>query len=324
MVINLYKAKERKIYDITEMISSVEWGGDVLAAARTSDLSVVNAPYDSHIGTLPAASPGDFIGIELEEEIFYGQVYGIEKTSEDGTVTWNCADQLQHLLKSYAKYNFKNTTAEAITAQVCADFQFPVGSLAQTGILIPTMICDNNMIYDIIMGAYTKAWKQSGKLYQCRMENRALCVIEKGQMLAGGFVLAENMNITKTSYKESTESVINRVKIYNENGQQVGEVTDTESAEKYGIFQETYTVEEGIQPAAGAGMLMNGPEQTLTVEAVGDINCIAGRGVKVQDSATGMAGLYWIKSDRHIFQNGIHTMSLELQFKNIMDEKKTE
>lgn len=324
MKINLYKTLENKIYDITEMVSTVEWSGDLRAAARTADISVLNAPYDPTMAGLPSASLGDFIGIEEEGELFYGRVYGREKLSENGTVTWNCIDPLQHLLKSTARYNFKNTTAEAITAQVCADFQFPVGALAATGIVIPSMICDNDTIYDIIMAAYTRAYRQNGKRYQCLMKERVLTVIEKGILLGGGFMLAEDMNITQSSFTESTESIVNKVKVYNEKGKQIGEVQDTDSAAQYGVFQEIYEQEKGVDPTAGAKALLIGPEQTLTVDAIGDLNCIAGRGVTVQDTATGMSGLYWIRSDKHTFQNGIHTMSLELDFQNMMDEKESE
>lgn len=324
MKINLYKVQEGAVYDVTEMVSEAEWGGDIHGAARTADLTVVNAPYDPAMGQLPQVALGDFVGIVLDgDEIFYGRVYGREKTSEYGTVTWNCIELLQQLLKSTAKYNFKNTTAEAIAAQVCADFQFPVSSLAATGVVIPTMICNGDTLYDIIMGAYTKAYRLNGKRYQCLMQGRALAVAEKGQMVAGGFVLAEDGNITSSSYTESTESIVNKVKVYDAKGAQVGEVADSASQALYGTFQAVYEAEEGVDPAAGANALLTGPEQSLTVEAVGDIHCIAGRGVTVRDSASGMVGLYWIKSDKHTFREGVHTMSLELDFQNMMDEKET-
>lgn len=325
MTVNLCKIDNGNFYDVTEMVVSIDWKGDIHAAARTADIAVINAPYDAMMKILPVAVPGDFVNLVQGEEIFYGRIYGIEKTSENGTITWNCIDSLQYLLKSSAKYNFKNTTAEAITAQVCADFQFPVGFLAATGVIIPSMLCDgSSTIYDIIMGAYTKAYKLNGKLYQCLMQNRALTVIEKGILLDGGFVLSEDINITKSTYTESTDSIINKVKIYNQDGVQVGEVIDDPSASRYGVFQSTYDVEDGINPNTGATALFKGPVQSLQIEAIGDLNCIAGRGVTVKDTATGMTGLYWIKSDSHSFKDGVHTMSLELDFKNLMDEKEAQ
>lgn len=324
MKIELYKTKEGKVYDVTQMVEGLEWAGDINAVARTMDITVANAPYDRNLKDLPSIALGDPVAVTMDKEIFYGRCYGREKASEYGAVTWNCIDLLQHLLKSTARYSFRNTTAEAIAAQVCADIQFPVGTLAVTGIVIPVMLCDKDMaIYDIIMSAYTKAYKQNGKLYQCLMDDRKLSVVEKGLVLAGGFALSEDMNITKSAFSESTEAIVDKVKIYDEKGQQVGEISDTGLQDIYGTFQATYDVEKGVDPATGARALMTGPEQSLTIEAIGDINCIAGRGVTVKDTATGMSGLYWIKSDKHTFKDGIHTMELELDFKNIMDEKET-
>ena len=50
----------------------------------------------------------------------------------------------------------------------------------------------------------------------------------------------------------------------------------------------------------------------------------AGNGVEVYDKATGLNGLFWIDSDTHTWENGTHIMSLELNFKNIMDSKEYE
>lgn len=41
----------------------------------------------------------------------------------------------------------------------------------------------------------------------------------------------------------------------------------------------------------------------------------------VWNSATGLNGVFWIDSDTHTWENGTHIMSLELNFKNIMDSK---
>ena len=62
---------------------------------------------------------------------------------------------------------------------------------------------------------------------------------------------------------------------------------------------------------------MQDPEQSLSVTALGDNSCVAGKAIQLMDSATGMYGKYWIKSDKHTYQNNIHTMQLELSFKEL-------
>ena len=34
-----------------------------------------------------------------------------------------------------------------------------------------------------------------------------------------------------------------------------------------------------------------------------------------------MTGQFWIKSDTHSFENGIHTMKLEIEFENLMNKQ---
>ena len=76
---------------------------------------------------------------------------------------------------------------------------------------------------------------------------------------------------------------------------------------------------------AAAKSLLQGIEKHVTVGAAdGDLKCIAGNGVEVYDRATGLNGLFWIDSDTHTWENGTHMMSLELNFKNIMDSKEYE
>lgn len=314
MIVQLAKQSDNMLYDITQMVEGVSWSGSMESVARTADVAIVNAPYDRNIFSLPRPITGDYITLTTGSgEIFTGRIYGIEKTSEYGTVTVNCIDNLQYLLKSKGRYNFKNTTAEAITAKVLADVQFPMGDLIVTGIHLKSMLCQNDTIYDIITNAYAHAHKVTGKPYQCKLVEGRLSVIESGGIVSG-YKLSDDLNITKTSFTESTENIVNKVKIYDSKGQQVGEVTDQESIKTYGLFTDICEVEEGVNLDMMARTMILPPEQALSLEAIGDMNCVSGYGVTVEDSSTGMRGVYMIMSDKHEFKSGVHTMQLELKF----------
>lgn len=93
----------------------------------------------------------------------------------------------------------------------------------------------------------------------------------------------------------------------------------------YGIFADVYEQEKGVDPTTAANnMLKVDPEQKITISAVGDLNCLSGYSVIVKDAATGLSGKYWITSDKHTWQNNVHTMELELSFEQLMDEKDIE
>ena len=136
------------------------------------------------------------------------------------------------------------------------------------------------------------------------------------------FILSESTNIFASSISESMDEIKNQVLIFDDKGKQIGEVKDDESIKKFGIFQEIYTQEEGIDTTTGARALIKVlPVQSIKISAIGDINCLSCYFVQVKDSATGLSGKYWISSDTHTFENGTHKMELELRFDSLMNTK---
>jgi len=321
MKINLIK-DTGVIYNITNAVSRIVWKGSASEAARSVDFDYVNAPYDNTVN-LPSISTGDYISLEdvKEGEIFFGQIFGIEKSSQTGTISFTAYDMMKHLLESTGQYNFKNLTAEAIVAQVCADIQVPIRHLHPTGINISSMICDKMKMYDIVMAAYTKAHHITGDKYFAMIYKRGLGVY-KTEWAVKGFTLSENSNIFASSISESMDEIKNKILIFDDKGKQIGEVKDDESLKKFGVFQEIYSKEEGVDPTTGANNLLKiKPSQSIKISAIGDINCLSCYFVQVKDTATGLSGKYWIASDTHTFENGTYKMELELRFDSLMDTK---
>ena len=321
MKINLIK-DTGVIYNITNAVSRIVWKGSASEAARSVDFDYINAPYDNTVN-LPSISTGDYISLEdsKESEIFFGQIFGIEKSSQTGTISFTAYDMMKHLLESTGQYNFKNLTAEAIVAQVCADIQVPIRHLHPTGVNISSMICDKMKMYDIVMAAYTRAHHITGDKYFAMIYKRGLGVY-KTEWAVKGFTLSENSNIFASSISESMDEIKNKILIFDDKGKQIGEVKDDESLKKFGVFQEIYSKEEGVDPTTGANNLLKiKPSQSIKISALGDINCLSCYFVEVKDTATGLSGKYWISSDTHTFENGTYKMELELRFDSLMDTK---
>ena len=321
MKINLIK-DTGVIYNITNAVSRIVWKGSASEAARSVDFDYINAPYDNTVN-LPSISTGDYISLEdsKEGEIFFGQIFGIEKSSQTGTISFTAYDMMKHLLESTGQYNFKNLTPEAIVDQVCADIQVPIRHLHPTGVNISSMICDKMKMYDIVMAAYTRAHRITGDKYFAMIYKRGLGVY-KTEWAVKGFTLSENSNIFASSISETMDEIKNKILIFDDKGKQIGEVKDDESLKKFGVFQEIYSKEEGVDATTGAKNLLRvKPTQAIKISAIGDINCLSCYFVQVKDTATGLSGKYWISSDSHTFENGIHKMELELRFDSLMDAK---
>ena len=200
----------------------------------------------------------------------------------------------------------------------------PFNHLEPTGINIKSMICDSSPYYDIILGAYTQAYRMTGKRYLPMIWQREFGVWP-AVYTVGNFTLSDDSNITAASLSENVDGIKNVIKIYDDKGNQVGEVSNDPSTYVYGIFADVYEQEKGVDPTTAANnMLKVDPEQKITISAVGDLNCLSGYSVVVKDAATGLSGKYWITSDKHTWQNNVHTMELELSFEQLMDEKDIE
>ena len=309
-------------YDITDYVSSIQWTGAKTQVARKLTITVLNAPNDKNISkhNIKLADTLYLFSDSNDTEYFRGFVVERERSSVTGTITYTAYDVAYYLTKSSATYNFKKKTAEKITATVCKDLKIPTGSIIKTGYK-QKLIVKNQKIYDIIMKAYTKAKAHTGKLYMLKASKGKINVVEYGATTCE-YLLDEDTNIFKSSYKESLDKMVNRVKIYNGDGKQIG-VVENKTNQKYGIFQSTYTKQKGVSAKPQAKALLTGVEKTATLEVRGThmIKAVTGNGIYIKDSASGLTGLFWIISDTHKWDKGVHTVTLSLEFKKAMDTK---
>ncbi len=320
MKIIWYQQSGKNTYDITQFVSTINWSGSASQASRQLSISVLYSPVDNNHKDINIRI-GDRVKLYYDDNtlLIDAMVYTRERVSQQGTISYSCYDDLNLLIKSTASYNFKNTTPEKIAEMVCNDLKVSYGRLSVTNVHISKLLVEGESIYNIIMKAYTKAYQMNGKRYMSLMVGRKLHVIEKGTII-DGFSLQEDYNITSSNYSESLDGMINKVRIYSESGTQIDEIKNVEWIDKYGIFQAVLQ-KEGVNPVVTAKTMLQGISQEASVEALGDIKCISGYGVKIQDSITKLYGKFWIESDNHSWQNGVHTMNLDLAFKNLMDKQ---
>ena len=307
--------------DITEYISSISWGGSRSEVARKLELKVVNAPLDDNIThlTIDLADPVYLFEDDGKTELFRGFVTEREASSVQGVVTYVAYDLLFYTLKSKATYNFSSKTAETITTMVCNDMEIPIGSLASTG-LAQKLIVQNVSIYEIIMQAYTQAYQKNGVSYRVTAKKGTLNVEEMGKIVCE-IELTEDSNITSSQYKETLTNMVNKVRIYDGEGNPAGVVQNDADVKKYGIFQQVYTKEEGKDPTTTAKSMFKSVEKTFTLNCVNCNGAVTGAGAVVRDSSTGLSGVVWIDADTHTWNNGVATMSLTVTLKQMMDTK---
>ena len=306
--------------NLTQYVASVTWSGSDMQASRSLEFSIAHNPRNKDFKT-PNIKLGDVVKFydDKGKLRFVGKVFNRDKTSDIGSISYTAHDYMIHLLKSKATYKFKNKPPEKIAKKVCKVVKMKTGSLAKTKMKISKLFFEEIELYNIILAGYKTASKKNGKKYMLTMNGTKLEVIKKGEVIKN-FTLRDTEKVFSSSYSQNLDDVFNKVAIYNKNNKRVGTVSNKKSIKKYGTFQETLKIEKKKgNGKAKAKKMLNNPSQEASIESIGDVRCIAGKGVNLIDSATGLKGTYWIENDSHTWENGTHKMTLDLRFSNVME-----
>ena len=309
--------------DISNLVTRVTWSGNRLQAARKLEFTYLFEPRDSnipvHIINLGETVQG-YSSIIDTTPVFQGNVYNIERDTNSSVITVTAYDNLFILSKSKTTKKYTDMTAEDITRSVCAEMGILVGNLATTGQKI-TLIAQEKTGYQIIMMAYTQASKKTGKKYHPVMNVDKLDVIEKGTLIE--FTASQYVNEENSTYKESIENMVNRVMITDEQGNFIGYQGDEDWMKKYSMIQSVYKKSPNRNTDEEVKAMLKGVERSGTIELLGDYAVKSSYSIKIDDLITNLTGQFYVKSDSHEFENGIHTMRLEIEFENMMNEVKT-
>lgn len=304
--------------DITEIVGDITWSGDYQQAARQLDFSIIVSPYDKTLPkvNIPLGAKATFY--VDNKEVFRGYVFSRDKSYNGNTMSFTAYDNAIYLLKNENSYNFKDVTAESVTKRVCNDFDIPTNSIISTGISINKKFIGVNL-YEIIMSCYTLASQSNSKKYMLQDKGGSINVIEKGNITLD-LVFENGVNLLDSSYSESIDNMVNRVRIVDKDGNLIKDVTDNDLLSTYGSFQKVITQADDKDETKKANSMLQGVDSKIKITGFGDVSCITGMGVKVYDSYTGITGLFYIDSDTHKWSNNNYTVDLVLNLKNLMNE----
>lgn len=303
-------------YDITQMVGKITWSGQKSEVSRKLVVDIVHD--DNYHMPKFTVEMHDVIQLFLDDdEVFRGYVVDVQRSLNDKSISYTCYDAGFFLLKSKGKYKFSGETPDAVVKKVCADLEIPVDQVEPGEPY--TRIHDQDTFYDIIMTGYTITSGINGKQYYLRFDKGALSVLKKGKQVYR-YMLTAKRDITAAQFTSSSVNAINRVKAYDESGTEVGTFALDNADDFPGILQAVYKAENGADTTTAAKALLKDIELTASIEGFGVVECTTGHAVVVAEPTTGLDGLFYIDGDNHVFANGIHTMSLDLAFENLMDQ----
>lgn len=305
--------RDKKQYDITNIVEKVKWSGDYKSVARKLDFSVVTRLVDISI------NEGEFISFYVDnKKVFEGIIWEYSMNSAGDSKEILCYDKGIYLLKNNLAYNFKDTKVENIANKVATDLGISIGNIISTGVNI-TKLFLGVPAYEIIMTAYTEASKKTGKKYMCYIKDDKLYVDEKGKIKLN-ISFEEGKNLIESNATVTLEQMINKVVIVDEKGNKKEEIKNDEWINLYGSIQDIVEVKENEDSKTEAKSKLKGVEKTFSLSGYGDVSCLTGYGVMVQDSYTKMNGLFYIDTDTHSWDNGEYKIDLDISLQNIMHE----
>jgi cell wall-associated NlpC family hydrolase len=317
-MISLYVANTTDKYDITNLLESVTWSGDYKQACRKLEFSIASSSFDKNIPKVPIKNGNMVLFYENGKELFRGFIYNFGKNSSNNNIDYTVYDYGFKFNDLKISYNVKGKTASEMFEKVLSDYKLIKGDIVNVNTKV-TKVFIGTTAYDMIMTMYSQSSKVDGNKYMIITNQGKFSSIKKGTVKLQ-VAFEEGKNLIDSSYSASIEKVINRVLIVDEFGNVKSEVKNESDIKLFGLFQDIIKIEEGKDSTTEAKSMLQSEEQTCSLEGYGDSTCITGYGVTVKDNYTGLVGLFYIDSDTHKWEKGDYTISLGLNFKNIMNE----
>ncbi len=314
---------KHKDNDISRLVYKISWSGSRLQVARRLQFEYAQDTRDSNLPNYVINNGETVYGYTEDGRlVFQGNVYRIDKDTQGSKVTVLAYDNLWVMTRSKTTKKYKNANPADIAKSLCGELGVKAGNILDPGVSV-SFIAAAKTGYQIIMAAYTEASKKTSKKYHPIMNGDALDIVERGTMIAN-YTADDRINLTNSRYSESIEKIINQILITDEQGNTVSTESDSASIKNYSMFQEVYRNSKNEDNVANIKKLLEKakPDRTGSLEATGDYRAVAPYSIEVHDNL--FTGKFWIKADSHMFQDGIHSMRLEMEFEELMNEEKAE
>lgn len=316
MTYKLINQQPAGIFDITPLVKSIRWNGDIRQAARKMEIDMVYSRDPNQPKYIPPI-PSWLILRNDDFEIIRTVPFANERNTENGLQITSYTHAI-YMLKSKHTAIYRNLTADAIIRQLCSAFGIGVGNIPATGVTLKKLILRNMSVWDMCITALTETSKRNGKKYQIRFKEGKLYVIEKGAQTVR-WVIAQGSNLISASYSESIEEMRNRVLIIGDKDKVIADVKDMGLIKTYGLLQELrsesdITAGEAQTMAANVLKELGRVFKEASVECLGIDDVEAGTAVEVQEELTGLVGTFYVDTDDHTLENGKHTMNLKLSW----------
>lgn len=315
--IQLLVVKDKKTIDMTNLVKSVRWSGRKGSSARTITVAMIDDDGYRHARSgIDVADGNQCVFLVDGKERFRGILMN-QNQGDNKQLKFKAYDNGIYLANNKDTFVYKNKTADQVFSDVCSRFGIPTGEVAKCSYKIPEFTKSKTTGQDAVLDALSLDYKATGTRHFISSDKGKLSLLQRKDQVIS-FVVDGDANLYGYSYTKSIESIKTRVKMISKEGTTLAEKSNSSLEQKIGIFQEIQQPDESLTKAQVKDLVgsvldtLDDPEETLTLNILGDPDVISGKAILVKIPHLGISRAYYVDSDDHAFEDNMHTMSLTL------------
>ena len=308
--IQLLVVKDKKTIDMTNLVQSVRWSGRKGSSARTITVTMIDDDGYRHARSgIDVADGNQCVFLVDGKERFRGILMN-QNQGDKKQLKFKAYDNGIYLANNKDTFVYKNKTADQVFSDVCSRFGIPTGEVAKCSYKIPELTKSKTTGQDAVLDALGLDYKATGTRHFISSDKGKLSLLQRKDQVIS-FVVDGDANLYGYSYTKSIESIKTRVRMISKEGTTLAEKSNSALEQKIGIFQEIQQPDESLTKAQVKDLVgsvldtLDDPEETLTLNILGDPDVISGKAILVKIPHLGI-------SDDHAFEDNMHTMSLTL------------
>lgn len=315
--IQLLVVKDKKTIDMTNLVKSVRWSGRKGSSARTITVAMIDDDGYRHARSgIDVADGNQCVFLVDGKERFRGILMN-QNQGDNKQLKFKAYDNGIYLANNKDTFVYKNKTADQVFSDVCSRFGIPTGEVAKCSYKIPEFTKSKTTGQDAVLDALSLDYKATGTRHFISSDKGKLSLLQRKDQVIS-FVVDGDANLYGYSYTKSIESIKTRVRMISKEGTTLAEKSNSALEQKIGIFQEIQQPDESLTKAQVKDLVgsvldtLDDPEETLTLNILGDPDVISGKAILVKIPHLGISRAYYVDSDDHAFEDNMHTMSLTL------------
>ena len=263
---------------------------------------------------------GDIVRIVYgDKDVFVGYVFE-RSTNKSGVISVTAYDQTKYFNNSDT-YVFENIKASDVLKRIAKDYGMTVGTIEDTAIKIPSIVEDNQTLFDIVYNALDKTVAAGDKVFVFYDDCGKLTLKSLDSMRVN-LMLCED-TVGDYDYSSSIDDeTYNQIVLYHDDSETKKRQYFTASSEKninqWGLLRKTEKIDgtEGAQNLANLYLAMyNKKVRKLSVkDAFGRPDVRAGTLVPVimKVGDVNLRNYMLVEKASHTWSNGKYVMNLDL------------